>query len=58
MIGTYSTIDFDELFTSLQSVVDKLKTEYRVHDKNRAEKINDYNHITTALLILNEIKTK
>lgn len=58
MINTYGTIDFEELFDSLQTEIDRLKTGYCVYDLKRAEKINDYNRITTALLILKEIKSR
>lgn len=58
MIGTYGTIDFEELFCSLQTEIDRLKTGYCVYDRERAEKVNNYNKITTALLILQEIKSR
>ena len=58
MINTYGTIDFEELFDSLQTEIDRLKTGYCVYDLERAEKINDYNRITTTLLILKEIKSR
>ena len=56
MIGTYSTIDFGEVFESLKTELDRLETNYRVHEKPRAERVNDYNQLTTALRILCRIK--
>lgn len=58
MIGTYSTIDFDELLSDLQNEISRIRTEYRVHSKERADKIVDYNRMTTALLILKDIDTQ
>lgn len=58
MIETYSTIDFDELYDELQKEVDRLKSEYSVYDKPRAERVSDYNDLTTALLIMREIKSQ
>lgn len=58
MIGTYSTIDFDELLSDLQNEISRIRTEYRVHGKERADKIVDYNRMTTALLILKDIDTQ
>lgn len=58
MIGTYNTIDFDELLDSLQSEIARIRVEYRVHSKERPSRIADYNHMTTALLILKDIDTK
>ena len=58
MIGTYNTIDFGELYDSLQSELDRLRNEYRIADKTKAQRISDYNHMTTALLILREIEAK
>ena len=58
MIGTYNTIDFDELLNSLQAEIARIRTEYRVHSKERPSRIADYNHMTTALLILKDIDTK
>lgn len=58
MIGTYNTIDFDELLNDLQNEVNRIRTEYRVHSKDRPRKVADYNHITTALLILKGIETE
>ena len=58
MIGTYSTIDFDELLSDLQNEISRIRTEYRVHSKERADKIVDYNRMTTALLILKDIHTQ
>ena len=57
MIGTYSTIDFDELLNDLQNEISRIRTEYRVYSKERADKIVDYNHMATALLILKDIDT-
>lgn len=57
MIGTYSTIDFDELLDNLQSEITRIREEYRVYDKERTERISDYNHMTTALFILKDINT-
>ena len=58
MIGTYSTIDFDELLSDLQNEIGRIRTEYRVYSKERADKIADYNRMTTALLILKDIDTQ
>ena len=58
MIGTYSTIDFDELLSELQNEISRIRVEYRVHSKALADKIADYNHMTTALLILKDIDTQ
>lgn len=58
MIGTYNTIDFDELLNDLQNEVARIREEYRVHSKERTARIADYNHMTTALLILKDIDTK
>lgn len=58
MIGTYSTIEFDELLSDLQNEISRIRTEYRVHSKERADKIVDYNRMTTALLILKDIDTQ
>lgn len=58
MIGTYNTIDFDELLNDLQSEIARIRTTYRVHSKGRPDKIADYNHMTTALLILKDIETE
>ena len=57
MIGTYSTIDFDELLNDLQSEIVRIREEYRVYEKERTERISDYNHMTTALFILKDINT-
>ena len=58
MIGTYSTIDFDELLSDLQNEISRIRTEYRVYSKERSDKITDYNRMTTALLILKDIDTQ
>ena len=58
MIGTYNTIDFDELLNDLQSEIARIRVEYRVHSKERPNRIADYNHMTTALLILKGIETE
>lgn len=58
MIRTYSTIDFEELLSDLQNEISRIRVEYRVHDKERANKIVDYNRMTTALLILRDIDTQ
>ena len=58
MIGTYNTIDFDELLNNLQSEIARIRATYRVHSKGRPDKIADYNHMTTALLILKSIETE
>ena len=58
MTGTYSTIDFEELLSDLQNEISRIRVEYRVHSKERADKIVDYNHMTTALLILKDIDTQ
>lgn len=58
MIGTYNTIDFDELLNDLQSEIARIRATYRVHSKGRPDKIADYNHMTTALLILKGIETE
>ena len=58
MIGTYSTIDFEELLSDLQNEISRIRAEYRVHSKERADKIADYNRMTTALLILKDIDTQ
>ena len=58
MIETYSTIDFDELYDELQKEIDRLRNEYSVYDKPCAEKTKDYNRLTTALLIMREIKSQ
>ena len=58
MIGTYNTIDFDELLNDLQSEIARIRATYQVHSKGRPDKIADYNHMTTALLILKSIETE
>ena len=58
MIGKYSTIDFEELLNDLQNEISRIRAEYRVHSKERADKIVDYNRMTTALLILKDIDTQ
>ena len=58
MTGTYSTIDFEELLSDLQNEISRIRVEYRVHSKERADKIVDYNRMTTALLILRDIDTQ
>ena len=58
MIGTYSTIDFDELLSDLQNEISRIRVEYRVHSKERTDTIADYNRMTTALLILKDIDTQ
>lgn len=58
IIGAYSTIDFDELLNDLQNEISRIRTEYRVYSKERANKIVDYNRMTTALLILKDIDTQ
>lgn len=58
MIGTYSTIDFGELYDELQKEIDRLKSEYSVYDKPRAERVSDYNDLTTALLIMRGVKSR
>lgn len=58
MLGTYNTTDFDELLNDLQNEISRIQTEYRVHSKERADKITDYNRMITALLILQDIDTE
>ena len=58
MIGTYSTIDFGELYDELQKEIYRLRSEYSVYDKPHAERVNDYNDLTTALLIMREVKSR
>lgn len=58
MIGTYSTIDFGELYDELQKEIDRLRSEYSVYYKSRAGRTKDYNRLTTALLIMREIKSQ
>lgn len=58
MIGTYNTIDFEELLSDLQNEISRIRVEYRVHSKERADKIVDYSRMTTALLILKDIDTQ
>ena len=55
---TYSTIDFSELFTELKTELERLENGYCVYDKERPERVSDYNQITTALLILRKIESR
>lgn len=55
MLGTYGTADFDEIIDSLQSAVDRLKHEYRATEKEKNMRINDYNLMVDAFLILERI---
>lgn len=58
MLETYKTADFDDLFADLQTELDRLKNSYSPYGKDRSQNIHDYNHLTTCLLNMREIKTE
>lgn len=58
MLGTYKTTDFDNLFADLQAELDRLRNGYNPYSKSRAVNIHDYNHLTTCLLKMRDIKTE
>lgn len=58
MLGTYKTSDFNELFADLQTELDRLKSHYNPYSKTRAANIYNYNHLTTCLLNMREVKTE
>ena len=58
MLGTYKTADFDNLFADLQAELGRLRNGYNPYSKSRAVNIHDYNHLTTCLLKMRDIKTE
>jgi hypothetical protein len=54
---TYSTFDFSEILDCVQFEVDRLRREYSPHAKPRADKVSDYNQLTSILLQLQKVRT-
>ena len=55
---TYGTIDFAAQLEELQEELERLENGFCVYDYDRAERVNYYNHLTTALLIMREIPAR
>lgn len=57
-VETYGNSTFAELFKEMHEELDRLEKEWRYNRYSRAERVNQYNEMTTALLNMRSIKTR